>query len=150
MNYNKLPADPTALILGIVSLVLGFLGCCCYGIFAFIPVILSIIGLVMANKSLKEYYQNQEAFSIQSKNNVDIAKILNIISIIINAIIFLFVIVVFAIYGTLVGKEIFKEYEKRNSFDDIEYQSDTIEEELDTIYEYEEEKNYIIDTTQIK
>ncbi|GAL62160.1 hypothetical protein JCM19300_2911 [Algibacter lectus] len=34
MNYSKLPADPSSLVLGIVALVLGFAGCCCYGIFA--------------------------------------------------------------------------------------------------------------------
>ena len=53
MKQSKLSADPTALILGIVALVIGFAGCCCYGLFAIIPLALSIVGFVMANKSLK-------------------------------------------------------------------------------------------------
>ena len=80
MSYNKLPADPTAMILGIIALVISFAGCCC-GIFAIIPLVLSIIGLVMANKSLKEFQENQDAFAPQSRSNVATAKIINIIAI---------------------------------------------------------------------
>jgi len=63
MNNSKLAADPLALVLGILSLVLGIAGCCCYGITAIIPLVLAIVGLISANRSLKEYRQNPEAFS---------------------------------------------------------------------------------------
>ncbi|MBF04187.1 MAG: hypothetical protein CMP76_12915 [Flavobacterium sp.] len=146
MNYNKLSSDPIALILAIISLVLGVLGCCCYGILAFIPLLLSIIGLVLANNSLKEYYQNQEAFSIQSKNNVDLAKILNIVSIVINGIIFLFGIIVLLIYGTIISSSVLNGIRQKDNFEKLEYQLDSLE----TPYEFQEESNTKIDTTQIK
>ncbi|MVO09654.1 hypothetical protein GOQ30_10830 [Flavobacterium sp. TP390] len=146
MNYNKLSAEPIALILAIISLVLGVLGCCCYGILAFIPLVLSIIGLVLANNSLKEYYQNQEAFSIQSKNNVNLAKTLNIVSIVINGIIFLFGIIVLLIYGTIISSSVLKGIQQKDNFEKLEYQLDSLE----TPYEFQEESNTKIDTTQIK
>lgn len=132
MNYNKLPADPTALILGIVALVIGFAGCCCYGIFAIIPLIISIVGLIMANKSLKEFDQNPDAFSQQSRSNVNIGKILNIIALIFNSIVVLLIIIVFVTYGKLLSEDILDAYKNRNN---IEYniENDSVYNELDYI-----------------
>lgn len=144
MYQSKLPADPTALILGIVALVIGFAGCCCYGLFAIIPLILSIVGLIMANKSLKEFDQNPNIFSHQSRSNVSIGRILNIIAIIFNGILVLVVIVFFIIYGTLLSTELIDEYKNRNQEIEYEYEmekdslsSNSIEydEEIDSIYE---------------
>ena len=146
MNYSKLSADPIALILAIISLILGFLGCCCYGILAFIPLLLGIIGLVLANNSLKEYYENQEVFSIQSKNNVDLAKILNIVSIVINGIIFLFGIIVLLIYGTIISSSVLNGMRQKDNFEKLQCQLDSLEKP----YEFKEESNTKIDTTQIK
>lgn len=148
MNYNKLPADPIALILGIVSLVVGFAGCCCYGIFAFIPIILSIVGLIMANKSLKEFDQNQQVFSPQSRNNVVIAKALNIISIVINSIIFISVIIVFIFYGTLLSQDVFKNYKKEYQIEDqYEMEEDSTYNDFELLEEIDSNE---IDTTRIK
>ncbi len=132
MNYNKLPADPTALILGIVALVIGFAGCCCYGIFAIIPLIISIVGLIMANKSLKEFDQNPDAFSQQSRSNVNIGKILNIIALIFNSIVVLLIIIVFVTYGKLLSEDMLDAYKNRNN---IEYniENDSVYNELDYI-----------------
>jgi uncharacterized membrane protein len=94
--HRKLSADPTSLILGIVSLVLVFLGCCC-GIFGVISLILSIVGLVLASTSLKEYETNQEEFSPQSGKNVYTGKILCIIGIILSTIAIIFFVVFIAI-----------------------------------------------------
>lgn len=96
---NKLPADPSALILGIIGLVIGIAGCCCYGFTAIIPLGLSIAGLVMANKSLKLYRLNPEEFSESSRSNVSIARVLNIISIILNGLFLLIVIGALAFLG---------------------------------------------------
>lgn len=96
---NKLPADPSALILGIVGLVIGIAGCCCYGFTAIIPLGLSIAGLVMANKSMKLYRLNPEEFSESSRSNVSIARVLNIISIILNGLFLLIVIGALAFLG---------------------------------------------------
>ena len=126
MNQSKLPADPTALILGIVALVIGFAGCCCYGIFAIIPLILSIVGLVMANKSLKEFDQNLDVFSLQSRNNVNIGRILNIIALIFNSIVVLLIVIFFAIYGTMLSTELFDEFKNRNKNIEYEFENDSV------------------------
>lgn len=148
MNYNKLPADPIALILGIVSLVVGFAGCCCYGIFAFVPILLSIVGLIMANKSLKEFDQNQQVFSPQSRNNVVIAKTLNIVSIVINSIIFISVIIVFIFYGTLLSQDVFKNYKKEYQIEDqYEMEEDSTYNDFESLEEIDSNE---IDTTRIK
>ncbi|WP_445456135.1 CCC motif membrane protein [Flavobacterium sp. HNIBRBA15423] len=149
MNYNKLPADPIALILGIVSLVVGFAGCCCcYGIFAFVPILLSIVGLIMANKSLKEFDQNQQVFSPQSRNNVVIAKTLNIVSIVINSIIFISVIIVFIFYGTLLSQDVFKNYKKEYQIEDqYEMEEDSTYNDFELLEEIDSNE---IETTRIK
>lgn len=96
---NKLPADPSALILGIIGLVIGIAGCCCYGFTAIIPLGLSIVGLVMANKSMKLYRLNPEEFSESSRSNVSIARVINIISIVLNSLFLLVVIGALAFLG---------------------------------------------------
>ena len=146
MNNNKLVADPLALILGILSLVLGIAGCCCYGLTAIIPLVLAIIGLISANKSLKEYRQHPEAFSKQSASNVNSAKIINIIGIIINGFVFLISLVVIAFYGTMLSSNIFDEIRNQRSttdeYYDYEMESETID-DFEEDYNFEEEKDSV-------
>ncbi len=104
---SKLSADPSALILGIVSLVIILFGCCC-GFFAIVSLILSIIGLVNASNSLKEYYSNPDVYSNQSKENVYAAKIVCIIGTIISALFILAFAFVFFIYQISLS-DVFKE-----------------------------------------
>ncbi|WP_298116391.1 CCC motif membrane protein [Flavobacterium sp.] len=104
---SKLSADPLALILGIISLVIILFGCCC-GILAVVSLILSIIGLVSASNSLKEYYSNPEVYSLQSKQNVYAAKIICIIGTIISALFILAFAFVFFIYQISIS-DVFKE-----------------------------------------
>lgn len=104
---NKLSADPSALILGIISLVIILFGCCC-GFLAIVSLILSIIGLVTASNSLKEYYANPDVYSHQSKQNVNAAKIICIIGTIISALFILVFALVFFIYQISLS-EVFKE-----------------------------------------
>lgn len=133
---NKLPADPSALILGIIGLVIGLAGCCCYGFTAIIPLVLSIIGLVSANKSMKLYHLNPEEFTESSRSNVSIARVINIISIIMNSLFFLIIIGAIAFIG-VAGVQ--------GAFDDIRndaYGSDNVweyEDESDTLNNWEEE-----------
>ncbi|MEW4923496.1 CCC motif membrane protein [Algibacter sp. 2305UL17-15] len=139
---NKLPADPTSLILGIVALVFSFTGCCCYGIVAVIPLTLSIIGLVMANKSLKEYAQNPEAYSPQTQSNVSTGKILNIVALVFSGVLVLYSIGVLIFYGTMLSSGIldeFKNFEKEETF---EFENDTL---YDGFEYYEDEET--LDTT---
>ena len=118
MNSSKLAADPLALVLGILSLVLGIAGCCCYGLTAIVPLILAIIGLISANRSLREYRENPEAFSSQSASNVNTARIINIIGVIINGFVVLISIAIIALYGTMLSSEIFDEIRKNARTDD--------------------------------
>jgi len=144
MTYNKLPADPTAMILGIIALVMSIAGCCC-GVFAFIPLILSIIGLVMANKSLREFQLNSERYMPQSRSNVSTAKILNIIALIMSSIVTLFYLAYFMIYGALLSTAIMEGYDMQKNGDDFEY-----EWENDSIYDYDDDYYEIEeDTIQI-
>ena len=144
MSYNKLPADPTAMILGIIALVLSFAGCCC-GIFAFIPLVLSIIGLVMANKSLKEFQLNSENYVHQSRSNVSTAKILNIVALILSSIVTLFYLAYFMIYGALLSTAIMEGYnmEKNGDDFDFEWENDSIYDYDDDYYEIEEDTIHI-------
>ncbi|WP_411893185.1 CCC motif membrane protein [Winogradskyella sp. A2] len=147
MNNNKLAADPLALVLGILSLVLGIAGCCCYGLTAIIPLVLAIVGLISANRSLREYRENPEAFSPQSASNVNTARILNIIGIVINGFVVLISVVIIAFYGTMLSSEIFDEIRNNSntsSYYDYEFvidSSETSEEE----YYLEEEDSVNID-----
>ncbi|WP_299675834.1 CCC motif membrane protein [uncultured Dokdonia sp.] len=142
MSNNKLPADPLSLILGILALVLGVAGCCCYGITALIPLIMAIIGLVAANKSLKLYEENTEGFSEISRSNVSMARIINIIAVVFNGLIVLVFIGIFIIYGTFLSSAIMDEY-KNGDFNT----SDPYEWETDTLYDYEQEYEY--DTIEV-
>ncbi len=129
MNYSKLPADPSSLVLGIVALVLGFAGCCCYGIFAIIPLIIAIIGLMSANRSLKEFGNNPDVYTPQTRSNVSTARVLNIIAIVFNGIIVLMFIGALIFYGTMWSTGVFDEFKNFDNFETeeiYEYESDTI------------------------
>jgi hypothetical protein len=148
--YNKLPADPTAMILGIIALIMALAGCCC-GVFAFVPLIMSIIGLVMSNKSLREFHMNPSVYEPQSKSNVSTARILNIIALVVSALVTLFYLAYFMIYGALISTAIMEGVEMQNNTDDYNY-----EWESDSIYDYEddyyeiEEDTIIIDSINIE
>lgn len=137
MYKSKLPAEPTALVLGIIGLVIGVASCCCYGITAIIPLGLSIAGLVMSNKSIRAYKENPEAYDHGSFRNVSTAKVINIIAVVINSLIFLFAIVILAIYGSLFSAAMLEGFEN-GRFDNVEYS----EEEYDD-YEWESDSTEI-------
>jgi hypothetical protein len=145
MNHNKLPADSTAMILGIIALVLGLAGCCCYGIVAIVPLTMSIIGLVMANKSIREFNENPEAYSPQSRSNVATAKIINIIALEFNSIIFIFFIIVFFLYGTLFSAAIMDSYKQsQNEYNDYyEWENDSLYDNEENVIKAESDSIYI-------
>jgi len=137
MNYNKLPADPTAIILGIVSIVIVGLGCCC-GLFAIGSLILSIIGLVMANKSIKLYRQNPENYSPQSRSNAGVGQVICIVSVVISAIFVLISLVYWAFFGSQLTENILKEFNKNKENNEIQFEEtdslDYNDAETDSIY----------------
>jgi hypothetical protein len=143
-NFNKLPADPLALTLGIISLVLFLIGCWCYGIVGIVTLIISIIGLVNANKSLKIYEANPDQYAPSSYKNVNTGKILNIIAVILSAIACVAVIIIAIFFGAIFASAMNGEF---NGFDDLdnsdneEYYNEDYEygDTEDGVYQYEEE-----------
>lgn len=94
MNYNKLSADPSALILGIIAFVIMILGFCC-GLIVLVSLILGVVGLILSIKSLKEYEANPTVYSRQSQQNVYVGKIICLITTILSSL--YFVVIVFAV-----------------------------------------------------
>jgi len=141
MNQNKLPADPLSLILGILALVIGIAGCCCYGITAIVPLILAIIGLISANKSLREYGENPEAYNVQTRSNVNTARIINIIAVVLNGLVLLLALGMLAFYGTLMSTAILDGIENGDFEDDYYYES-----EYETTIKPENSDNWDDDT----
>lgn len=149
MHHNKLPADPSSLTLGIIALCIGVvLGCCGFSI---IGVILSIIGLLSANKSLQQFDLNPNMYLLNSKNNVSTAKVINIIALIINGAITLFFVAYFIIYGTVMlsmlsflknidQKETTQEQYNYDE-EDVANETDSINNEADSIYNYQDSLN---------
>lgn len=136
MNYNKLPADPTAIILGIVSLVIVGLGCCC-GLFAIGSLVLSIIGLVMAKKSIRLYNQNPENYTSQSRSNTGVGQVICIVGVVISSIFVLFSIGYFALFGSQITESFMKEFNLNKEKNEIQFEeTDSLdyEAETDSIY----------------
>jgi len=138
MNYNKLPADPTAIILGIVSIVIVGLGCCC-GLFAIGSLILSLIGLVMANKSIKLYKLNPEEYTSQSRSNAGVGQVICIVGVVISSILVLVSLAYWAFFGSQLTESFMKEFNKNKERNEIQFEeTDTLEyddpAETDSIY----------------
>ncbi len=134
MNESNLPADPASLILGIAALVLSFAGCFCYGLVAIVPLIMGIIGLILASKSLKIYRNNPEAYSPQTKSNVSTAKLLSIIAIIFNGLIILVFIGILVSFGAMKRSGAFGGF----NLDDFELE-ENFEIERDTLFNNSED-----------
>lgn len=147
MNQNKLPADSSAMTLGIIALVILFFGCCC-GLFSIASVILSLIGLVSANKSLRLFNENPDAYSSYSYTNVNNAKVLNIVALAISSIITLFYLAYFFFYGALISTAIMEAYKDKNNNYYNEWENDSLYYEEDNRFEIEKD-TIIIDSISI-
>ncbi|MBW2960337.1 CCC motif membrane protein [Mesonia aestuariivivens] len=144
MNNNKLPADSSAMTLGIIALVIVVVGCCC-GLLTYVALILSIIGLISANKSLSLYRLQPEIYDPISVSNVNNAKIVNMVAIVLSGIISLSYSIYFIIYGALFSTMLFglyDNYQELGEFDnwdqDSIYQDETYKYEVE---EYDESTN---------
>ncbi|MGS2741958.1 CCC motif membrane protein [Sinomicrobium sp. M5D2P17] len=89
MEQQKLPNATLILILSIGSLL-----CCCVG---GIGVILAIIALVLANKSIKIYKTEPELYD--NYNSIKTGRIIAIVGIVLNVIYFIYTIIIIATYG---------------------------------------------------
>ncbi|MGS2761349.1 CCC motif membrane protein [Sinomicrobium sp. M5D2P9] len=89
MEQQKLPNATLILILSIGSLL-----CCCVAGAGIIP---AIIALVLANKSVKIYKAEPELYD--NYNSIKIGRIIAIVGIVINAIYFIYTMIIIATYG---------------------------------------------------
>ena len=143
MSDNKLPADPSATTIGIISLSILLIGFCC-GPIAIVALILSIIGLVNANRSIQLYNQAPENYSHASYKSVNTGKILNIIAIPISGIISLFWIAYYLIYGatllsifTLFSEAATEAERNKNNTEYYNYEDDSIDNTDEDMYFFE-------------
>ena len=131
MSYNKLSADPSALILGIIAFVIMILGFCC-GLIVLVSLILGVVGLILSIKSLKEYEANPTVYSRQSQQNVYVGKIICLITTILSSL--YFVVIVFAVVVYQVSlSDVFKNELKNIKNQEIN-DSISIEEEIKENY----------------
>ncbi|NMH27613.1 CCC motif membrane protein [Flavobacterium silvaticum] len=138
MQFHKLPGDPSSVILGVIALVLILFGCCC-GVFAIASLVLGIVGLTQAQRSLLLHASDPEMYSGKSREMVSTGRIINIIAIAISGIILLLQLIYFVIVGSMAGPEFWRSL--RNSRHQIETDS--------TYYKTQQDTSYI-DTTYIK
>ena len=87
---SNLPNATAVLVLGIISII----GTCCYGI---IGLICGIIGIILANKDMKLYRANPNAYSNYS--NLNTGRILCIIGVILSVLAIAYFIFVFVAIG---------------------------------------------------
>jgi hypothetical protein len=120
---EKLPGDPSALTLGIVSLVLLFIGCLCYGVPAIITLILSIIGLVIANKNLKTYRADPTKYSQSSLKSINIGKILSIIGVALSSLVCLILLIIALFFGSILAAAMDGEFDAFKGFENQQNES---------------------------
>lgn len=133
INNNKLPGDPAALVIGIIGLVIILLGCCC-GLFAILSLALGIIALIMAVKGLKEYALQSENYSVASYKNLNAAKIIGIVGIVLSSLILLAQGAFLMISGERFSEEFWKEFKRGQGIDNNwDYDSNAESEESDSI-----------------
>lgn len=120
---EKLPGDPSAISLGIVSLVLLFIGCLCYGIPAVITLILSIIGLVIANKNLKTYHADPTKYSQSSLKSINIGKILSIIGVALSSVVCLILLIIALFFGSILAAAMDGEFDTFKGFENQQNES---------------------------
>lgn len=101
------PNATAALVLGILSIV----GCCCYAIPG---LVMGIIGMVLAKKSIAEYEANPDNYTEGSYKNAKAGKICALIGVILSAIYVLILIVYVAVL--IASPELLEQYEDYNTF----------------------------------
>ncbi len=98
-NYNfnhreKLPNADAVLIMGIISIV----GCWCYGI---VGLVLGIVSLILASKSIQLYRENPDRYTEASYSNIKAGRICAIIGIVLAGLYILIIIAYFVFVGSL-------------------------------------------------
>ncbi|MFM2230086.1 MAG: hypothetical protein RL607_1344 [Bacteroidota bacterium] len=151
MYKSKLSSDPTSLILGIISLFILLFVCCC-GLLLPVSLALAIVGWVMAHKSIKEYETNPEVFDGKSRSNVGIAKIICIVSTLLNGLLIIVFIVGMLFFQSDIFEKFRKEIEKQNSKNVVITVDTTANdtEEDDALYQEKSKDSIAVDSVEVK
>lgn len=139
---QKLPGDPLALTLGIIGLVLFFTLCWCYGVISVITLVISVAGLIVANKNIKQYHADPERYSYNTFKSVQNAKIIGIIGTVISGLVTLILLVLLIFFGSLFFAIMDGNWDKLDHLDDPDfyeedYYDDSFEESTDDWQYYE-------------
>ncbi len=139
-TQRKLPADPGAMVLGIISLVICLVGCCC-GLLAIPSIVMSVIGIIWSINSQKAYNASPHDFLARSYNNVKTAKIINIIAAVLGSLILIGSI---AWFGNIMldPEEFFENLENGEFVIEEQIDEEQQEEPMDTLiddWEYRDE-----------
>jgi len=151
---QKLPADPGSLVISIISVVLLIAGCCCG--FPFLSLILSIIGLIMANKSIRLFRNNPELYDAGARGNVNAGRIINIICIVIAGLGTLVYLFYFLIYGAMFSSvfmdamDEYKNAKDSDTFENYEYDENEWDYEEDNDSISQPSDTLVIDTFEIE
>ena len=130
MNYNdqdvsktslvgNLPNSNGSFVLGIISVCISTICCCCYGSFA--GLITSIIGIVLGNKAIRNYEENPGMFNDKSYKKAKTGRMLSWIGLILSILVCTVIIIYFylAFTGQLPDKfqEQFEYNRRKYDFD---------------------------------
>lgn len=138
---DNLPNASTVLTLGIIGVVLFVMLCWCYGVIAIVTLIIGIIGLVMANRSISTYRKNPNDYSRSSYNNVSIGRILSIINVVLSGLVCFAFLILLIIFGSVIFEsmdEVMEEIKNNKTYEESYEDYDYYEDEQ---YDYLEESD---------
>ncbi|MEL6810463.1 MAG: hypothetical protein AAFP76_03940 [Bacteroidota bacterium] len=153
MNEQRLPGESTITTLWIISLILIVTGFCC-GIFSTFPaLVISIIGLRMANRNTRLFHSDPTNFLATSQSAVNTGKVIHIIALVISAVITLVYLVFFMFYGALLGSLLWAGW-NADQFDDFDsnYDDSWNEQVIESWEEPEdslEERTWVVDSIKV-
>jgi hypothetical protein len=130
---EKLPGDPLAITLGIVSLVFFFIFCWCYGVISIITLVISIVGLVVANKNIAQYHADPGRYSYSTFKSVQNARVINIIGTIVSGLVTFILLILLLFFGSIFYALIDGNWDDLRNLDNQElYEDDYYEEPMES------------------
>ena len=101
---QQVPNATASLVLGIISIPTCVI---CYFSFGIVGLTCGIIAIVLGSKASKVYQENPSIYNVSSYNNAKAGRICGIIGVILNAILFLILIIYLIAAGTMISSSDF-------------------------------------------
>jgi hypothetical protein len=100
-GQRPLPNATAVLVMGIISIPV----CFCYITFGIVGIVLGVISIILANKDLKAYNENPNAYTRQSISNLKGGRVCAIVGLSLNALCFvlmvIYIIWIIMVFGTM-------------------------------------------------